>query len=146
MGAQQNNAKWAVTQILLIAQVLVDRHKRIEVSADSVEQRTVIKIRGPQERACGGHSMLRNKCGETLRHAGIEYNAHAKLRGADDGLPQQCLASELQHGNRMFSRDSRKVRQEFGERMSAFDVINQDPHRYTRASKARLAAETVRTG
>ena len=87
--------------------------------------------------------MLGHECGEPFWDTSIEYDAHAKLRGADDRLPQQGLAREFQHGYCMFARDGRKVRQEFGERMSAFDVVNQCAHRHARAREARLAAQTV---
>lgn len=145
VGAQKNTAKRAAAELLLNAQILVHRARRVDMRGQPIEDRTAVKIGGAKECADGRHVVAGHEAGEALGLAGIEQDTHAVR---PTRRPRRPGSAAL--GGRVRARPPRararrpgSVGEKVGPGMAALDIANERTHGDTRPREAGFATEPV---
>jgi hypothetical protein len=76
MRPEQNNWKRSSALILLEGQILIDRHERVALSGQAIQERTVIEVRCAQKSADRYDVMASEVTCEADRNACVEHDAH----------------------------------------------------------------------
>jgi hypothetical protein len=83
---------------------------------------------------------------KAFRDTGIEENSHLNDRSRLSGhcLLKECGLRELQHGDRMFARDTGEVVEEGLQGVARFKILDQCLHRDSGAGKHGGPAQAIR--
>jgi hypothetical protein len=140
--AQDHDGKRQVFKVLLARNVFVHREEDAEFAGggNEVEKFSVLHARP----ACQWNS-LNIVAGQippqTRRQTFLQKNSHSG--GLRNGR-QHRIGRLFKKRNSLFTGHGWKILQKIVQRVAAFEVIQQRPHGYTRAGKARFATHDFR--
>lgn len=144
-GPKNDHCEGALLELLLHGEVFVNRDQDIEAPRHDIQQGAIIKVSPPHFRG-GSHLVSRQLPREAPWHAAVQQHTHrvrnlVPLRGYC--LVQESGLRKLQHRYRVLTRNTRKIREEFVQRIAGFEIINQRLYWHPRSREDGSPAEAI---